>query len=204
MTIAKFPLRTSIVFLALLLFPWIANNARSQDHSSNGSAKGAGQAPVLKHDGSHDFDFLIGKWHVHFRVLLTRLSGGIPEWVDYNGTEEFEKLFSSNASFDEYDAYSPQLHMRNKSHSLRLYDVKTGQWSIYQLNNEGILDAPVIGQFTGNHGEFRGQDTYNGRAIYVRNVWLNISPKSARWEQSWSADGGKTWEVNWINELSRQ
>jgi hypothetical protein len=66
-----------------------------------------------------------------------------------------------------------------------------------------MLDQPAIGQFSRNRGEFYGQDTYNDRAIYVRNVWLNVSAKSARWEQSWSADGGKTWEVNWINELSR-
>jgi hypothetical protein len=32
---------------------------------------------------------------------------------------------------------------------------------------------------------------------------FNISPKSARMEQSFSADGGKTWETNWICELSR-
>jgi hypothetical protein len=41
------------------------------------------------------------------------------------------------------------------------------------------------------------------RAIFVRYVWLNISPNSARMEQSFSPDGGKTWEVNWICELSR-
>ncbi len=38
-------------------------------------------------------------------------------------------------------------------------------------------------------------------SIYL--VDLNISPNSARMEQSFSPDGGKTWEVNWICELSR-
>jgi hypothetical protein len=37
----------------------------------------------------------------------------------------------------------------------------------------------------------------------VRYVWLDLSPKSSRMEQSYSPDGGKTWEVNWICELSR-
>src|SRR5271168_2995212 len=63
--------------------------------------------------------------------------------------------------------------------------------------------AFLVGQFTGNRGEFYDQEEYKGRAILVRYVWTNISPKSARMEQSFSADGGKSWEVNWICDLSR-
>jgi hypothetical protein len=37
----------------------------------------------------------------------------------------------------------------------------------------------------------------------VRFLWRDISPRAARMEQSFSADGGKNWEVNWICELSR-
>ena len=97
-----------------------------------------------------------------------------------------------------------QLHKRNKGQTLRLYKPETRQWSIYLLDlGKGTLDLPVVGQFTENRGESYNQDTYKGRAIYVRYVWLNNSPRSARMEQSWSADGGRTWEVNWICELSR-
>jgi hypothetical protein len=154
------------------------------------------------HDGSRDFDFLLGKWKVHFRVLLSRFSE-TNKWVDYDGTEEFDKLLDTPVGFDEFDAYCAQLQMRNKGKSLRLYNTKTHQWSIYQLNNEGMLDQPVVGQFTDRRGEFYGEDSYNDGPIYVRNVWLNISPTAARWEQSWSNDGGETWEVNWISDLSR-
>jgi hypothetical protein len=54
---------------------------------------------------------------------------------------------------------------------------------------------PVTGQFTGNRGEFFDQEDFKGRAILVRYLWLNISPESARMEQSFSPDGGKTWEI---------
>jgi len=57
--------------------------------------------------------------------------------------------------------------------------------------------------FHGNRGEFFHQETLRNRVILVRYVWLNISPKSSRMEQSFSPDGGDTWEVNWICELSR-
>jgi hypothetical protein len=39
--------------------------------------------------------------------------------------------------------------------------------------------------------------------VQVRYVWADISPKSAHMEQSFSPDGGKSWAVNWIVELSR-
>jgi hypothetical protein len=32
--------------------------------------------------------------------------------------------------------------------------------------------------------------------ILVRFLWLDISPSTARMEESFAADGGKTWEVN--------
>ena len=77
--------------------------------------------------------------------------------------------------------------------------------SIYlvDLDNGTLSLPPVVGGFTGNRGEFFDQEEYKGRAILVRYVWLNLSPQSARMEQSFSADGGRTWEVNWICELSR-
>ena len=52
-----------------------------------------------------------------------------------------------------------------------------------------------MGQFTDNRGEFYNQDTFKGRAIYVRYVWLNLSPEPARMEQSWSAGRGTTYYV---------
>jgi len=44
---------------------------------------------------------------------------------------------------------------------------------------------------------------FEGRSIYVRFVWSGITATSCRWEQAFSADGGKTWETNWIMEFTR-
>jgi hypothetical protein len=71
------------------------------------------------------------------------------------------------------------------------------------LDNSTLILPPVVRQFNGNRGEFLDQEEYKGRAILVRYVWLNLSPNAARMEQSFSPGGGKTWEVNWICELSR-
>ena len=193
---------------ALLLFVSYSSRLRAQTEPNGASAQPQATASAVpQRDGSHDFDFLIGDWKAHARALRNRLDdwNNPKEWVDQEGISNHKKLLDSNANFEEFDAYGIQLHKRNKGQTLRLYNPETHQWSIYLLDvDKGTLDLPpVIGQFTGNRGEFYNQDTYKGRAIFVRYVWLNISPTSARMEQSWSADGGKTWELNWICELSR-
>jgi hypothetical protein len=162
-------------------------------------------SPVLdQHDGAHDFDFLIGNWKVHVRRLPDRLNGS-NTWDVYDGISNHKKLLDSNANFEEFEVDSPAKHLHIKAQTLRLYNPESHQWSIYLVDlDKGELDAPpVVGQFKGNRGEFYHQEDFKGRVILVRYVWLNISPKSSRMEQSWSPDGGKSWEVNWICELSR-
>ena len=46
--------------------------------------------------------------------------------------------------------------------------------------------------------QFYDQETLNGRAILVRFVISEITANSCHFEQAFSDDGGKTWEVNWI------
>jgi len=161
-------------------------------------------ALLPQRDGSHDFNFLIGDWKAHVRRLPDRLNNS-NVWVEYDGISNHHKILDSNSNFEEFDVTSTDKKLRIKAQTLRLYNPTTRQWSIYLLDvNEGTLDMPhVTGSFTGKRGEFYGQDQYKGRTILVRYVWLDISTKSARMEQSFSPDGGKTWEVNWICELSR-
>jgi len=58
--------------------------------------------------------------------------------------------------------------------------------------------VPTIGEFKNGRGEFFDQETLNGRTIFVRFVISDITANSARFEQAFSDDGGKTWEVNWV------
>ena len=165
-------------------------------------------ANLPQHDGSHDFDFLIGNWKAHVRRLPDRLNNS-SVWVEYNGISNHRKLLDSNANFEEFDVTSNVTStgkaLRIKAQTLRLYNPTTRQWSIYliDLDNGTLASPPVVGHFTGTHGEFFHQEDFKGRTILVRYVWLNLSPNSSRMEQSFSPDGGKTWEVNWICELSR-
>ena len=53
-------------------------------------------------------------------------------------------------------------------------------------------------------GEFHSHELWEGRGIFVRNVWSDITPTSCRWEQAFSDDGGGTWETNWMMEFMRK
>jgi hypothetical protein len=169
------------------------------------AAPSAGDGAVdPNRDGAHDFDFLIGDWKAHVRRLPDRLVGST-DWIEYDGISNHNKLLDSNANFEEFDVRNPAKNLRIKAQTLRLYNPATHQWSIYLVDvDNGTLGLPAtVGQFTNGRGEFFDQEDYKGRAILVRYMWLNISPNAARMEQSFSPDGGKTWEVNWICELSR-
>ncbi|GAB2809670.1 hypothetical protein [Dyella kyungheensis] len=156
-------------------------------------------------DGSHDFDFLIGEWKAHVRRLPDRLNNS-DKWDVYDGISNHHKVFDTNANLEQFEVTSPDKKLHIKAQTLRMYNPQTHQWSIYGLDlDKGELDfpVPVVGEFHGDRGEFYNQQPWKGRVILVRYMWLNISPKSARMEQSFSPDGGKHWEVNWICELSR-
>jgi hypothetical protein len=165
----------------------------------------AAAPPVAaQRDGAHDFDFIIGDWKAHVRRLPDRLNGST-QWIDYDGISRHKKILDSNANFEEFEVDGREKGQHIKAQTLRLYNPESHQWTIYLVDvDKGILSTPpVVGEFTGRRGEFYDQEDYKGRAILVRYVWSDISPQSARMEQSFSADGGKSWEVNWICELTR-
>jgi hypothetical protein len=73
------------------------------------------------------------------------------------------------------------------------------------LGKIGTMGSPTIGEFKNGRGEFFDTEppSPNGRAILVRFVWSDITPNSANFKQSFSDDGGKTWEFNWITDQTR-
>ena len=147
-------------------------------------------------DGQHDFDFEIGKWTTHLKRRLRPLTGS-NEWVEYQGTSIVTKVLNGRANVVELDVTGPA--GRIEGMSLRLYNPEARQWSLNFSNvASGTLTPPVIGEFKNGRGEFYGADTLGSRAILVRFVIFDITPNSAKFEQAFSSDGGKTWEVNWI------
>ena len=157
---------------------------------------------AAEHDGQRDFDFEEGTWKIHLKRLLKPLTGS-NSWVEFDGTSVTRKVWDGRAWLEEFETDGPAGHIEGLT--LRLYNPETHQWSLYWANSKvGTMGGPPnVGEFKNGRGEFFAQDTFNGRVIFIRYVWSDITPNSAHFEQSFSNDGGKTWEVNWITDQSR-
>jgi len=158
------------------------------------------QAP--ERDGQRDFDFEIGNWKSHGSRLLHPLTGST-SWADFDGTSVVRPVWNGRANLVQLEADGPVAgHIENLS--LRLYDPQSHQWHLYYSSSKnGTLSVPTIGKFKNGRGEFFDMELLNGKNILVRNVWSDITPNSCHFEQAFSEDAGKTWEVNWITTDTR-
>ncbi len=153
-------------------------------------------APAAQKNGQQDFDWEIGAWKTQLKRRLRPLTGS-NEWVEYEGTTIVREALDGRANLAELEVRGP--HGRIEGVSLRLYNPQAGQWALHYANiANGTLTLPVIGAFSDGRGEFYAADTLDGRSILVRFVISDITADSAHFEQAYSADGGKTWETNWI------
>ena len=160
------------------------------------AAKAAEAGAETPRDGQHDFDFEIGTWRTHLKRLAHPLSGS-SEWVEYTGVTTVHKVWNGRANLVELTADGPDGHFEGLN--LRLYNPRSRQWSLNFANSSGgTLGQPTIGRFVDGRGEFYDQEDFDGRAIFVRFVITPLDADTIRFEQAFSDDGGRTWEINWV------
>src|SRR5437667_755776 len=166
--------------------------------ADSGSAKAS---PASERDGQHDFDFELGRWKIHLKRRLHPLTGS-NTWVGFDGTSGTRKVWDGRAQLEQFETDGAGGHIEGLT--LRLYNAKTHQWSLYWANSrKGTVEVPQIGEFKDGIGEFYGWDTLDDKTILVRFIWSKTDSDTPHFEQSFSADGGKTWEVNWITDQTR-
>jgi len=188
---------------------WITNQTRVNAESDNAHSaptvaqadSAAAKATTAERDGQHDFDFYLGAWKYHLKRLQHPLTGSTT-WIEFKGTGVCFKIWDGRANLDQFEADGPTGHIEGLT--LRLYNPDTHQWSLYWANSrDGKVDVPQIGEFKNGRGQFYAQDMLNGKSIFIRFVWTNTTTSMPHFEQSFSGDGGKTWEVNWITDQTR-
>ncbi|WP_205746419.1 hypothetical protein [Dyella amyloliquefaciens] len=170
-------------------------------HASQDTPKSMQGKPDLS--GLHDFDFLQGNWTSHHRKLKERLANS-HDWEEFDGTLSMRELMDGHANVDDNVFKTAEGTYRGVG--LRSYDPKTAQWAIWWLDGRdpfGQLDPPVKGHFENGVGTFYSTDTLRGKPVRVRFIWSKITRTTAHWEQAYSADDGKTWEVNWVMDFTR-
>jgi hypothetical protein len=147
-------------------------------------------------DGQRDFDFAIGTWKTKVSRRLRPLTGS-ETWVEFEGTSVVRPVWGGAANLVELVMDGPAGHFEGMS--LRLYNPESRQWSLnFASRGGGTMTAPTVGEFKNGRGEFYNQETLAGRSILVRFVISPVDANTYRYEQAFSGDGGKTWEVNWI------
>lgn len=152
-------------------------------------------------NGRHDFAFQTGDWRVHHRKLQGRLVGST-QWVEFHGTCRAWEVLDGQGNFEEHRIDDPA--GAYGAAAFRQADLKTGEWSIWWFDpRQAKVDPPVRGNFRDGVGTFLADDELAGRPIKVRFIWSAITATSARWEQAFSGDDGRTWEVNWIMTFER-
>jgi hypothetical protein len=186
-------------YMAILLNAFVL--LLSSSPASGQPAANPSAATASDNNGPHDFDFIIGSWKIHMKKRLHPLTGS-NEWTEFDGAAVYRKIWDGRANFNEFETDSPSGHIEGLT--LRTYNPQTHQWRLYWANSkDGILQPAQVGEFKNGRGEFFAQDTLDGKVILVRYVWSNTNSGTPHFEQSFSADGGLTWEVNWISDQTR-
>jgi len=150
-------------------------------------------------DGRHGFDFYNGTWRVHNRRLRERLKG-CQEWEAFYGLSVGQTILGGIGNFDT-------ITMQRDSGvgygaTLRLFNPATQQWSLYWTEGvTGTLYRPMLGSFNAEGvGYFYDCEVFEQQTVITRFIWSGITATTCKWEQAFSADGGATWETNWIME----
>ena len=162
----------------------------------------SGLVTPTSRDGHKDFDFLMGTWHTHYRLLQRRLAND-HTWYDCYGTSTVSSFWGGSGNLEDGDLQCPHKYVGGMT--LRLYNAGTHQWSLYWGTRAlGLVPPPQIGHFNANHvGEFYANDKYKDKLIVVRFKWELRAGDHPYFEQAFSADNGKTWEPNWTTVYTR-
>jgi hypothetical protein len=162
-----------------------------------------GDGPKAARATKHDFDWLFGSWNIHNRYLKGRLQHST-EWIEFDARSETAPLLDGFGHLDRYFAVRDGVPFEGIT--LRLFDPVTGEWSIHWADtaHARTLLPPMVGRFIGGVGEFYGDEAVDGKTVRCRFLWTRPTADSARWEQAFSNDDGKTWETNWIMSFTQR
>ena len=154
-------------------------------------------------DAPRDWDFLVGSWKVRHRRLDRRLAGS-REWKTFDGTLVNWPILGGHGNVGDNVMNFPDTLVRGVG--FRAFDPATREWCSWWLDGRTptSISPALRGRFENGIGTFVGHEQADGRSVRTRVQWFVTNPDAPRWEQSSSADDGRTWETHWISEFSRQ
>lgn len=142
-----------------------------------------------------DFAFLDGNWSI--RHLKRR--GGT--WDRFDGEARCWSILGGVGSVEELLVPARQF----SGMGLRLLDVGKRLWNDHWVNaKSGVVGVPGLqGGFENGVGLFPSTYEENGQTVHAMGIWDRITPAQCRWQQVYSADGGRTWKHDWVMHWRR-
>jgi hypothetical protein len=156
-------------------------------------------------DGRHDFDFVHGAWASRNRKRVRPLVAGDEEWVEFASDLECRPILAGLGNAERFRAPDFPGRRGFVGFPLRRFEPASGLWRIWWASTltTGELDQPVVGGFEDGAGRFECDDVVDGVPLRVRYDWTDIGPDTITWTQSFSFDGGRSWDPNWITISTR-
>ena len=131
------------------------------------------------------FDFWVGEWNL---TWPGEKSGEVA-----HGTNSIKRILDRCVLQENFSG-GDSMHLRGTSVST--FDARSNRWKQTWVDNEGgYLD--FVGDFSNGQMILQREAVRNGEKVLQRMVWKNISANELDWSWESSADGGKTWQVNW-------
>jgi hypothetical protein len=158
-------------------------------------------ATPTNRDGRSDFDFEFGTWRTHYRILRDRLVGS-HDWYECYGTSVIRPFWGGGGNLEDGDLKCPTRYVGGVT--LRLYDAHAHQWTLWWGTRVlGVSPPQQVGHFDADGaGSFYAYDTWKGTPVINRFQWTKVNG-NPHFEQAYSIDHGKTWEVNWTTDYVR-
>lgn len=149
----------------------------------------------------HGFDWQFGRWNIQMSRRVHPLSGS-NERAEMTGTVDVEKIWNGRGNYALIDAAGSAMSAHILA--LRLYLPQTRQWTLsFTREGRGTLASPMYGTFRNGTGTFYDQDSVGGKVVIDRFRFFDATAKTARDDDAFSCDGGKTWENEWTNTHTR-
>ncbi|MBP6672092.1 MAG: hypothetical protein KA247_03035 [Bacteroidetes bacterium] len=191
----------TITLLAALLLISCSSVPQSEQNSANGEKNKRTIIPSAT-SSDKDFDFLVGKWKVHNRMLKSRLTGST-DWIEFESELHMRKALLGRSNVENY--YSTFNEKPFEGMAIRLFDHETRLWSVYWVdsNGGGMDGTPVTGSFENGVGKLYADDEFEGKPIVILYQWDARNAEHPVWSQAISTDDGATWEWNWEMTLTR-
>lgn len=155
---------------------------------------------------SRQFDFWIGEWAIKQKIL--KADG---KWFEAEAETSIQPVMGGCALAEHWSGEvlffweGMKKPKSIKGYSFRFFNPKTQKWIIHWMDTRSRQFSVFKGGFAdGKGGFFRTFKSPDGKETIARITFSDITKSSVHWDLTVSSDGGKTWQMLWVMEMTKK